>query len=203
MAGHFQTGCPLRRASFRKTPAATGTALALGLVMWGVIGNPESAAFAEMPSEYEVKAAFLYNFAKFVEWPAEPPNAIEFCIVGEDPFGDTLGDTVRGKSIHGKPITIRRVKITENPQGCQIAFISARDRATRSVLDRLQGTSTLTVGESPNFTRQGGMINFFLEGHRVRFEINADAAEQAHLKISSKLLILSRIVRNQDLARLP
>ena len=113
-----------------------------------------------------------------------------------DPFGNTLEDTVRGKTINGKPITIRRIKIGEDPRGCQIAFISASERPPRSVFDLLQGASTLTVGESPNFAKQGGMINFVLKDNKVHFEINIDAAEQARLRISSKLLSLAKIVRN-------
>lgn len=155
-----------------------------------------SAGYAQGPGEYEVKAAFLFNFAKFIEWPAPPPNAIELCVVGDDPFGSKLEDTVSGKTINGQPIVVRRLKAGDNPRNCQIAFIGASDRETRSILDLLRGASTLTVGESPNFAKQGGMINFVLKDNRVQFEINVDAAEQAHLKISSKLLILARIVRN-------
>lgn len=160
-----------------------------------MVGNA-SGAHAQGTSEYEVKAAFLFNFAKFVEWPDPASGPIRLCIVGDDPFGNNLEETVRGKTINGRPIAIRRIKAGENPQGCQIAFISASERPPRSLLDLLQGASTLTVGEAPNFAKQGGIINFVLEDNKVHFEINVDAAEQARLRISSKLLSLAKIVRN-------
>jgi hypothetical protein len=160
-----------------------------------MVGNA-SPGHAQGTSEYEVKAAFLYNFGKFVEWPAPASGPIRLCIVGDDPFGNNLDETVRGKTISGQPIEIKRLNREDNPRGCQIAFISAAERRPRAVLDLLQGASTLTVGESPNFAKQGGMINFVLEDNKVHFEINVDAAEQAHLKISSKLLSLAKIVRN-------
>ena len=170
-----------------------GTVLLIYLA--ALVGNA-SGAHAQRTSEYEVKAAFLYNFGKFVEWPESASGPIRICIVGDDPFGNNLEETVRGKTISGQPIEIKRLNREESPRGCQIAFISAAERKPRAVLDLLQGASTLTVGESPNFAKDGGIINFVLEDNKVHFEINSGAAERARLKISSKLLSLARIVGN-------
>lgn len=167
-----------------------------------MVGNA-SGGHAQGASEYELKAAFLFNFAKFVEWPDPASGPLRVCIVGDDPFGNKLEDTVRGKEISGQPIEIRRLNREDNPRGCQIAFIGASGRDARSVLDTLGGASTLTVGESPNFAKQGGIINFVLEDNKVHFEINVDAAERARLRISSKLLSLAKIVRNGNRAGEP
>ncbi len=153
-------------------------------------------ARAQGPSEYHVKAAFLYNFTKFIEWPAQTPNLVDICIVGEDPFGNILDATMRGKTLNSREIRIQRMKTGENPRGCRIAFMGASEHPRRSVLESLQETNTLTVGESPGFADHGGIINFVIKDNRVHFEINVDAAERARLKISSKLLSLAKIVRD-------
>jgi hypothetical protein len=196
MSDNSQFSSRIQRGSAPKALAGARTLLALGLAMWSVTGIPESIASADGPSEYQVKAAFLYNFAKFVEWPSPPQTAIELCVVGEDPFGKILEDTVQGKTINGQPMVVRRLKAGEVPRNCQIAFVNAPEREARSILDALRGAHTLTVGESPSFAQDGGIINFVLKDNRVQFEINIDAAEQARLKISSKLLSLAKIVRN-------
>jgi hypothetical protein len=148
-----------------------------------------------------VKAVFLYNFAKFVEWPSVPAEAgqpFTICVVGEDPFGDTLDQAILGKSINGRALMARRVRRAGDARTCQIAFISASEgKRLRAILDGLNGASVLTVGETEGFAEQGGVINFRLEEDRVRFEINVDAAQRAGLKMSAKLLGLARIVRSE------
>jgi len=149
--------------------------------------------------EYEVKAAFLYNFAKFVEWP---PLAFErasvplrLCVLGHDPFGDSLSNLIQGKSISGRSIISLRVQSPTEARSCHVLFISLSDPENlKQVLDRVRGLPVLTVGESADFLPLGGMINFVLEQDRVRFEINLEAAEQHHLKLSSKLLAVARMV---------
>ena len=188
-----------RRGVFPRTRGTAGRGFFHGavlLIYFASFAGNVSAGLAQGTSEYEVKAAFLYNFAKFVEWPSPPQTAIELCVVGEDPFGNVLEDTVRGKTINGRPLVVRRMKPGENPRSCQIAFIGAADHESRAVLETLRGANVLTVGDSPNFARDGGIINFILKDNKVYFEINVDAAEQAHLKISSKLLNLAKIIRN-------
>lgn len=148
------------------------------------------------PGDYRIKAAFLFNFAKFVEWPDAGTGPLDICIAGDDPFGSLLDDTVKGKTINARPVEIKRDKTGKNLQGCHIVFISASERHASAILDSLRDSSTLTVGESPGFASDGGIINFALRENRVHFEINTDVAERAHLKISSRLLSLATIVKN-------
>jgi len=160
-------------------------------------------ARAEEASEYQVKAAFLYNFAKFIEWPADDSWKVEdpltICVVGEDPFGAILDDTVRGKTIARHSVVIRRLKAGRSWKGCRIAFVSSSEKDDPSLnLASSTPAGVLTVGETKGFAARGGIINFVVERDRVRFEVNVDAAERAGLKISSKLLSLAKIVRSQD-----
>jgi len=164
-----------------------------------------TGAFAQSreASEYQIKAAFLYNFARFVLWPADPARNLNdpftICIVGRDPFGTALDEVVQGKTISGHRLVIRRWKPEQNWKGCQIAFISSSEgKDLPTILQSLKQTSVLTVGETEGFAQLGGMINFVIEQEGVHFEVNVEAAERAGLKISSKLLNLAKIVREQD-----
>jgi hypothetical protein len=153
--------------------------------------------------EYQVKAAFLYNFAKFVEWPSQavqkPQDTIVVCVLGHNPFGNALEDVIRGKSIEGRALAFRLVTDAEEAGACQILFIgSAEGKHFRSIWGNIK-PGILTVGESQGFAAGGGMINFKLDGGRVRFEINVGAAEQAQIRISSKLLSLAEIVKTEKL----
>ncbi len=154
-------------------------------------------------SEYQIKAAFLYNFAKFVEWPpetsggADDPMAI--CIVGKDPFGNILDELIKNKDISRRRLVVRRMNQGQSARDCQVAFISSSEKPhMRAILEGLKGESVLTVGDMEGFAVLGGMINFTMEQSRVRFEINVEAAERAGLKISSKLLNLAKIVRDHS-----
>lgn len=153
--------------------------------------------------EYQVKAAYLYNFAKFVDWPAQafisPASPISICVLGEDPFGGTLQEVVRGKTAGGRVLMVRTASDMSSARGCHVLFISAVEwKTNRPALGHLAGGGVLTVGESPGFTTGGGIVGFKLEGRRVRFEINVEAARQAQLQISSKLLSLAEIVRPRE-----
>lgn len=149
--------------------------------------------------EYAVKAAFLYNFTKFVEWPASafPDERSQFkvCVLGDDPFGKGL-DAIGDESVAGRRISLLRTGEIREPEGCQILFISRseRDRLPQ-VLESLRQAPVLTVGDTGGFLDHGGIINFILEGGKVRFEINQEAAERAGIKISSKLLRLATRVK--------
>jgi hypothetical protein len=150
--------------------------------------------------EYEVKAAFLYNFAKFVEWPAEAftgRGAFRFCILGDDPFGTALERTVAGKRIDDHPIEIARHDAESDATECHVVFLGVSEASTlRRTLATLGARGILTVGDRPEFVDDGTVIGFRLEGDRVRFDINADAAERAGLRVSSQLMKLaSRVVR--------
>lgn len=145
--------------------------------------------------EYEVKAAFLFNFTKFVQWPvtafesAEAPFTI--CIVGDDPFGKTLDDIVQGESVNGHRITVQRLQA--DPQNaCHLEYIAKNYSIPANALEA--GSGVLTVGEGDDFVRHGGIVGFVVDDRRVRFDINLKAATNAELKLSSKLLAVARSV---------
>jgi hypothetical protein len=153
------------------------------------------ASARDMAGEYEIKAAFIHHFVNFVEWPA-PVTAqrapIVIGLVGDDPFGGPLDDILRGS---GSRIVVRRVRWNDPLAACRIVFISASELPhLAQILDSLRGVSTLTVGDFDRFVERGGMIGLKVTGGRVRFAVNEDAAEAAHLKISSKLLGLADVV---------
>ena len=155
---------------------------------------------AQMLDEYQVKAAFLYNFAKFVEWPPQafqrPGEPIAVCVVGQDRFEGALEETVKGKEAEGRPLVVRNVTVAKGFAGCQILFVSASERKHfPGILSSAKQCGLLTVGEAEGFASAGGMINFKREGGRVRFEINVEAAQQRELRISSKLLMLAETVK--------
>jgi hypothetical protein len=154
--------------------------------------------------EYRVKAAFLYNFAKFVDWPSQafktPQDPIMVCVLGHNPFGNALEEVLRGKSIEGRAFAFRQVADAEEASACQILFISSSEgKHFRSLYGNLKPAGVLTVGEARGFATDGGVINFKLDAGRVRFEINVGAAEHAQLQISSKLLSLAQIVKTEKL----
>ncbi len=171
--------------------------IAVPLLLTAAPAQDDTAA-----GEYEIKAAFLYNFAKFVEWPdgafpaADSP--IRLGVLGKDPFGEILDRTLKGRKVGGRGFQIERFDDVEKIKSCHIAFIpaSCKDRM-EAALESLKCRPVLAVGETPGFARSGGIINFFLQENKVRFEINPDAAARADLKISSKLLHLARVVREE------
>ena len=153
---------------------------------------------AQSASEYELKAAFLYKFAGFVEWPSPAAGPLCIGIVGEDPFGAMLERVVKGKSINGRSFLIRRSKAARDLWDCQILFISSSEKSRfKSILDSLAGP-ILTVGDTPGFCEDGGTINLEVVDDRVRLRINPDAAEKARLRLSSKLLSLAIIVHPRE-----
>ncbi len=155
-------------------------------------------AWAEVASEYDVKAAFLYNFTKFVEWPPSAfpsDSSMQLCVLGQDPFGKSLM-AFGGEAVAGRRLQLVRAREIQKPEGCQILFISRSERHRMpEVLRELQDTPVLTVADTDGFLDRGGIINFTLEGSKVRFEINQQAAERAGIKISSKLLRLATHVK--------
>lgn len=150
--------------------------------------------------EYQVKAAFLFNFAKFVEWPAKsfskPSDPIVICILGQNPFDHHLSAAIQGKVWEGRAFAVQLVVNLPPKSRCQILFVNSSERQRfRSLAASLKGSGILTVGETPGFVDDGGIINLKLEDGKIRFEINVDAAEQAELSVSSKLLSLAQIVK--------
>ncbi len=148
--------------------------------------------------EYQIKAAFLYNFAKFVEWPALPPSAaIVVCLVGDDGIAAAFVETVRGQNISGHTFEVRRPRDSVTWRTCHLLFIAdAETRRSAGGLDGIKTLPVLTVSDGKGFSRAGGIIELYVEGGRMRFAINVDAAERSGLRLSSRLLGLARIVRN-------
>ncbi len=154
-------------------------------------------------SEYLIKAGFIYNFAKLVEWPttsfAQPDSPIVIGILGEDPFGATLDKIVADKKINGRGIAVKRVKWGrdfKDLKDCNILFVSSSEKEhIESVIDAMKGLPILTIGDAPGFAKRGGIMNFVLEENKVRFEVNVEAAKHADLTISSRLLTLAKIVQ--------
>lgn len=159
-----------------------------------------AARAQEAYQEYDVKAAFLYNFVKFVEWPAgafaEERSPVEICVYGGDPFGRSLDDVIKGEAVQGRGLSIRRPASATGLDGCHVLFIAAVERErVAEALAAVGGRPVLTVGDSDGFLRAGGMINFVLDEGRVRFRINEEVARRARLTISSKLLRLAQASR--------
>ena len=155
----------------------------------------------QMAEEYPIKAAFLYNFAKFVDWPAQSfptsSDPIAVCVLGQNPFGPALEEAVRGKTVNYRPLALRKVSDAQQARQCHILFVSSSERKRLgALLGELKGASVLTVGETEEFIPSGGVVNLKCDGERVRFEIDPEAATRAGLHISSKLLSLAQTKRN-------
>jgi hypothetical protein len=154
-------------------------------------------AQATQPSEYQLKAAFLYHFAQLVTWPsdafADAGAPMVIAVLGENPFGKQLEESVHGKSVNGHPLTVKEVQtLAEVTNSCHVLFVSnSEKRRLPEIFAAVRAKSVLTVGENDQFTETGGMINFTMEGSKIRFQINDTAAKAAGLKISSKLLSLA------------
>jgi hypothetical protein len=175
--------------------------LSVALLLMMVSSTALPAALAGGVGEYQVKAAFLFNFMKFVEWPnrlfttANGPLIIGVPAV--DSLQPTLEKIFQGKTVRGRSVVVRELKNKEQAAECHVLFLTGLDKRQMDAwLERLKGSPTLTVGESENFAARGGIINFFLLDNQVRFEINPGAAEKAGLKISSQLLSLAKIIES-------
>jgi len=181
-----------RQASLQFSIAALTVLLFIGGVRW-------VSAQSNISSEYQVKAAFLFHFAQFVDWPPEAFKdagaPLTYCTVGEDPFHGALDASMSGKTIDGRPVRVLHFKLGQEVQTCQILFLGAPEKKSlAATLVNLGASPVLTVGESQNFIEQGGMIGFLWEDNKVHFEINLEAAERAKLKISARLLTLAKTV---------
>jgi hypothetical protein len=171
---------------------AVGTVL---LLLW----SGPHLSWAQTVSEYQVKAAYVYNFSKFVEWPAQafasPTAPIRLCVLNGPAFESELNPIVKGKMVGGRAIAVIPVQNAEQARQCQILFIdSSQDKQSRQIIDALRDSSVLTVGESAGFVERGGIINFVLQDDRVQFQVNHKAATQVGLHISSRLLSVAKRV---------
>jgi hypothetical protein len=161
---------------------------------------PSGAHAQDRPSEYKVKAVYLYNFGRFVEWPANATRAknedFTICVLGQDPFGPALDATLAGETIDGKGVVAKRISTSQEAGDCRILFVSsAEDGRVNKVIGALDKEAILTVSDMPQFSQKGGMIQFVIEGNKVRFEVNLTAVQHAGLTLSSELLKVATAVR--------
>jgi hypothetical protein len=168
---------------------------------WLFAGHPISAQ--QGPTEYQVKAAYLFNFLKFVEWPGDPSRDAQgpwvIGVVGDSSIGEELPPLVAGKTVQGRALQVRNFQPAEDLRGCNILFISASEtKRLPSILAGLRGSSVLTVADMEHFVAAGGMIQFVMEDGSVRLAIDVGATSRARLKVSSKLLSLARAVTGAD-----
>lgn len=186
--------------AFRRVrPGVWTSGLILGLLLPALFFNPPNLSAQETPSDYRVKAAYVLNFLRFIQWPddafSDTKAPVVIGIVGEDPFGNQLPLVILGKTVQGHNLVIRRYKAGENLRGSHILFISSSEKKRLTqILAGLRGSSVLTVAEMDRFIEAGGVIQFTFENSRIRFAINADAADRARLKVSSKLLSVAQYV---------
>ena len=161
-----------------------------------VLGT-SAARGAATASETELKAAFLYNFAKFVEWPADAFSSetvpLRVAVFGDEETTAKLKAMLSDKKAHGRSFEVKRVFSPQEAKNAQIVFItSTESRRTLLILDAVKKLPVLTIGDSDDFLDSGGMINFYFEEAQLRFDINPEAAEKVKLVISSKLLRLAK-----------
>jgi len=180
--------------------AAAAIALDCGVArLWAQSDDPPLSA----SREYAIKAAYLYQFGRYVQWPpdafANEEAPLVIGILGQAPFGNILDEIARTKRIEKRPIVIRRFATMNEYKPCHILFVveSTDSVNAAAVLEKVKNAPVLLVGEEPEFAAKGGVVNFFLDENNVRFEINVEAARQRQLKISSKLLSLAKIVGEQ------
>jgi hypothetical protein len=177
----------------------TGFRVTLTSLLWLLSAMP-SLHGQQRPSEYQVKAAYLYNFGRFVEWPPKVTSAksdpFTVCVLGQDPFGPALDAALNGANIAGKNVAAKRISNPEESVHCQILFLSEPEGGKlKRIIEALDKEPVLTVSDVPQFSQRGGMIQFVREGNNVRFEVNLTAAQHAGLALSSELLKVATVVR--------
>ncbi|HUI84259.1 MAG TPA: YfiR family protein [Candidatus Binatia bacterium] len=190
---------PTHRQARRHAQSAKGFTRPTWLLVWPAVFlvlivscSSRLAAQNPRPTQYEVEAAYLFNFGKFVRWPERdnrPPAAFQICILGEDPFGAVLDKTTAGERLDGRQVVDRRIARPQDTGGCSILYISGSEaeHLTR-ILATVKDAPVLTVSDIPGFVARGGMIEFVVESGRVRFLVNLAPAEQDGLMLSSELL---------------
>ncbi len=166
---------------------------ALALLSAGPLSALQSAQF--QASEAQVKSAYLFNFGKYVTWPPIPGNHFYICILGADTLGSSIDDVASGEKVAGKTAEVRHIHSVQDAFGCQVVFIANSESAhLQSVLSALAKAPILTVSDIGDFTSRGGMIQLVVEGNRVRFLVNLQAAQKAGLNLSSELLKVAKAV---------
>jgi hypothetical protein len=193
--------CSLGRRTRWRRPHPIAALVAI--LLWVLLGVPCLRAQQPKANEFQVKAAYLYNFGRFVEWPDQSGtgrnDSFEICVLGADPFGSALDATLAGETIGGKSVLAKRIAKPEDVNSCRILFISSSEEShLKEVLAALDQTRVLTVSDIPRFSERGGMIGFVLEGNRVRFDVNLASAQDVGLTLSSELLKVATSVRRDS-----
>jgi hypothetical protein len=183
---------PFPQATFRLIRAAA---------LWvALLSSTAQRAQGQVPDENQLKAAFVFNFGKFVEWPEHAlagKTTLIICIVASDEIAHALGALVAGKTVNGRDVNVLALRPADNAMSCQILFIGRKaGKETKALLDGAR-EAVLTVGEEDSFAGQGGILNLLNENNKIRFQVNQEAAARAGLKISSKLLALAQIVHDR------
>lgn len=186
----------------RRALSLTFSAVYLGLAAYGTLASlfcVDSCAHAQVVEENQVKAAYLYNFAKFVEWPPaafpNPDDPVQICAIGDDAAIDVLQAAMSGKKANGRRIVSRRLSSIDDLGTCHILFVGFRDKNNIAIiLRRAESATVLTVGQSDRFIPSGGMINLANKNGAIELEVALAVAEDAGLKISSRLLVVARVV---------
>jgi hypothetical protein len=174
--------------------------ITIAMVILPSLGSDAQGQDSSVSSEYLIKAGFIYNFANLVQWPsnafAQPDSPIVIGILGEDPFGTILDRVLEGKKVNGRAFRVKRLRSVPDLKECHIVFVSSSEMSRLAeAIHLVKGMPILTIGEIPGFARRGGIINLILEDNKVHFEVNVEAAKEADLNISSRLLALARIVQ--------
>lgn len=172
---------------------------ALALILVILLGVTPRAAAASQPSQSDVEAVYLFDFGKFIRWPAgSDQGAMTLCVAGSASFADALQKTVANETINARVLQVRRIANRAEESGCAILFIEAAQHLrVEELLEGVADKSTLTVSDLPEFLAQGGMIQFQLVEKRVRFSVNLDAVTRAHLTMSSELLKVAVSVKGK------
>jgi hypothetical protein len=155
---------------------------------------------SDSSKEYLIKAGYIYNFPKLMEWPSnafpQADSPIVVGVLGTDPFGGTLDKILQGQKANGRSFVVKHLKWGMDIRDCNILFVASSETAhLDEILHTVKGQPILTIGETPGFAQRGGIVNFVLEDDKVRFEVNLDAAKQANINISSRLLQLAHVVQ--------
>lgn len=198
--GHAKT-----RTFTAKTSAPSCWAVLLFILLSSVLTSlAESGSVELQATEAQVKSAYLFNFGKYVSWPQSTQQDFPICILGQDPLGNALDAIVAGEKIGNKPVEIRRIRDVQQALSCSVVFVSLSEESRlSSTLDFLRSTPTLTVSDIPHFAERGGMIQFVVDGNRIRFIVNLAATQHVGLGLSSELLKVAKLVRRENTGRDP
>jgi hypothetical protein len=171
------------------------------LAVVALLGGASATLSGQSAAASSVKAAFLYNFAKFAEWPAEalaPGQRLALCVIGDNTVADALEQTIKGRAHEGHELTVQIVHADATLRSCHLVYVDGADAArSMQVLAAVKGSPVFSVGDARRFAEDGGVAQLALENDRMRFSVNVSAAERARLRLSSKLLSLAKIVRER------